>query len=322
MVRWIGRPRYVRRLGALCVVLIASVAALIVVLVACASHSAALTAASIKGAPFGPAVEAEADLALTMKLHTGDAIAGGDLITYVLEVANQGPDDAEQVLLLESLSSALSHERIDGAGWICEETTSTLFCELGRLASGQVSTLTAVVRGPEEPITVWIAAQVSAGTPDPDRSDNQQLVFVPLAEPGADLWLSKRSSADPVTPNGVFSYVVTVQNSGPDDAQAAVVTDTLPPGMELRGVEASQGSCRDTVCSLGPLPAFGRAVITLSVVAPANEGVYTNTVQVGSETPDQYLGNNQAHEAVRVRRSTIYLPAIFRLLSPVTGSGH
>lgn len=168
-------------------------------------------------------------------------------------------------------------------------------------------------------MTVWTAARVSSDTSDPDDCNNARRIFLRLAEPGADLWLSKWDSADPVMAGEVFSYVVTVHNAGPDDAEAPVVTDTLPTEMDLRDVEVSQGTCSDTICSLGSLPAFGRALITLTVVAPASEGVYTNTARVRSERLDQYLGNNEAHEPVRVQMPSIYLPAIWRWFPSVTG---
>ena len=161
-------------------------------------------------------------------------------------------------------------------------------------------------------MTIWAAAEVSSGTRDPDWSDNRSQFVLLFAEPGADLQLRKRASADPVAPGDVFSYTITVRNGGPDDAEAAVVTDTLPTKMALRSIAVSQGTCSGTVCSLGSLPVFERAVVTLTAAAPAREGVYVNTAAVGSETLDQYFGNNAVYERVRVRRPTVYLPLVGR----------
>lgn len=307
-----GKPLIV-----LIVVLAAPFIAVILVLTGFSALSADPAEALSSESQVKAVAQTQADLGLAMALEDDEAVAG-DLITYSLTVTNWGPDAAEQVVLTDTLCCNLPHQAVYGEGWVCENSTQAVTCERVGLSSGQVSTLTAVVEAPEEPMTIWTTAEVSSDTPDPDPTNNYKRLILRFAEPGADLWLRKRDSADPVLPGAVFSYVVTVRNSGPDDAEGTVVTDTLPAELELLSVEVSQGTCSDTICSLGPFPAFGRAAITLTVTAPAIEGVYTNTVHVGSNTLDQYLGNNEAYEAVRVRLPRVYLPTIRRSFPSVT----
>jgi peptide/nickel transport system substrate-binding protein len=131
-------------------------------------------------------------------------------------------------------------------------------------------------------------------------------------EPEADLSVSKQDSDDPVVAGKLLTYTVKVENAGPDTAENVEMTDTLPSGMELVGAEATQGACTGTVCELGTLPAGATAVVTLTVTAPSSAGVYTNTVQVGCETLDPDMADNEAYESLQVQAHILYLPVVLR----------
>lgn len=273
--------------------------------------------AAVTGCAAAKPAEAQADLALDIRLQDDGAAAGNGSLSFTLEVSNNGPADAEDVVVTALLSPGLVYHGSSGAGWVCGEANQTVACELAALFSGHASMLTLTVMGPEEPGNVSSTAEVSSSTADPEDRDNHAEVFFLSAAAEADLWVQKESSADPIQPGGLFSYTVTAGNSGPHQAEGVVVRDILPAEMQLVRVDVSQGMCSDTACSMGALPPDARVAVTVTVAAPSLEGVYAHTLRVSSETPDPVNGNNEALEPVRVGMYRLHLPGIWKVLPPI-----
>ncbi|RDZ26489.1 DUF11 domain-containing protein [Lysobacter silvisoli] len=92
----------------------------------------------------------------------------------------------------------------------------------------------------------------------------------------ADLSISKSDGATTYTPGGTASYTLTVVNSGPDAANAATVSDSLPTGVTLAGAwscTATGGSCPASGGNAGD------SAVNLSV-SLNNGGTATITVPV------------------------------------------
>jgi uncharacterized repeat protein (TIGR01451 family) len=123
----------------------------------------------------------------------------------------------------------------------------------------------------------------------------------------ADLRITKTDSPDPVRVGATLTYVVKVENLGPDAASGVVVTDTLPKDVDLVAVNPTAGQCsrqaRKVTCNLGSVPAgvnYGSAPgVTLSVV-PREAGSITNTAAVKGDQKDPAGKNNKASATTRV----------------------
>lgn len=118
---------------------------------------------------------------------------------------------------------------------------------------------------------------------------------------GADLAISKSAPAT-ATAGSPFNYTITVTNNGPG-ATRATVTDPLPSGTSLYGMNPSQGSCSNSggtvTCALGAVAKGGSATITLLVTL--NAGTVTNTATVAGSDPDPNMANNTASVTTTVR---------------------
>ena len=141
----------------------------------------------------------------------------------------------------------------------------------------------------------------SSGAPAPRAVvsfGSQAAVFPEVGLATADLSVFKSASANPVSTGSAFSYQVTIVNDGPDDADAVVMTDTLPPGVTAGMVTSSQGSCAPptgtVTCTLGTIPAFDLATVDIAVTAPATTGVITNSATVTTTDTDPDPSNNTA----------------------------
>src|SRR5205085_10611607 len=143
------------------------------------------------------------------------------------------------------------------------------------------------------------AAVASTGTTDTPGNNTSNTTHTAVTT-SADLSLTKVDSADPVVAGFQFTYTMTVSNSGPSDAQAVALNDTLPGGLTVASYTTSQGSCVTTMssiaCNLGTIAAAGSATVTVTVNAdPANSNMasraVTNSALASSTPSDPTPGN-------------------------------
>ena len=135
----------------------------------------------------------------------------------------------------------------------------------------------------------------------------------------ADLSVTKVDTPDPVNTGSNLTYTITVNNNGPDAADASW-TDTLPAGTTFVDLSSPGGwSCTTpdagdtgTVSCSNPSFAVGSSVFTLTVaVAPtvAAGSTISNTATATSSTPDGNPGNESGTATTTV-------------LSPATVTGN
>ena len=254
-----------------------------------------------------PNPNASADLSI-VKTATGPAVAGAP-VTYSLVVANAGPSDALNPVVTDTLPASLTYVSATGTGWSCSAAGQTVTCgAVAPLPTGTtaaVITLTATL-DPGATGTVANTATVTSPTDDPDPSDNSSTATVDVT-PSADLSITKSHSGDLVVDQNA-TYTLTVDNLGPSDADAPVVTDALPVGLTYVSAAGTGWTCSAspttgpgqtvTCTSASALAATTTATpitLVVAVGAPAYPAV-TNTASVSSTTPDPVPGNNSASD--------------------------
>ncbi len=183
--------------------------------------------------------------AVALSKSDGQAIyTPGGTATYVLTVTNAGPSDATGLTLADTLPAGVTLTATPtcvsagsgGCGVLTGAAGGSSFSVANaNLAAGAGNSLTyslpvafasgmttnpllntATVNGPE------LAAPVSA-------SDSDTLLGV------TGLTVAKTDNALTYTPGGTATYVIVVENTGPSDAGAVSVSDTLPAGVTLSG---------------------------------------------------------------------------------------
>jgi uncharacterized repeat protein (TIGR01451 family) len=115
------------------------------------------------------------DLAISQSAAPNPVVSGNRL-TYTLTVANNGPQDATGVTVIDPLSSGLHFNGVSSSQGSCSRSTTapkdgTITCSLGGLASGASATVTISVTT-TKPGTVTNTATVSANESDPNESNN------------------------------------------------------------------------------------------------------------------------------------------------------
>jgi uncharacterized repeat protein (TIGR01451 family) len=131
-----------------------------------------------------------------------------------------------------------------------------------------------------------------------------------------DVALSSTGPAAPVAISNVFSFILTITNTGPGEASAVVVSNVVPSEAAFVSALPSQGTCTNQegilICDLGALADSAHATIgvTLQAVFP---GTMTNTAFVHRGEPDASESNNVARLLTRVTNP----PPVIELVRPV-----
>ncbi len=267
-----------------------------------------------------------ADVAITKTGSPNPVIAGTNL-TYTLDVTNSGPSVATDVTVSDPLPTGTAFVSETTSTGTCSESAGKVSCSLGDLAVGAKVTIsiTVTVDASAPAGVLTNTATVSSPTPDPTESNNTATDQTQvIAE--ADLVLTKTATPASVSAGDQFTYTLTAYNAGPSDAQDAVVTDVLPPGVSFASALPPSAGCaavgQQVTCTVGTLAAGATApaikiVATVSGSTPA--GTITNTAAVSSLTPDPNPDNNHSSATTTVGTSADV--SITKSASPSAFSG-
>ena len=172
-------------------------------------------------------VTRQADLVVE-KVPLDADVVPGTTTTFQITVRNEGPSDAVDLVLDDTLAPGLT---IVGStvppGVTCEPKPDGFRCLADRLAAGAevTGTLEALVASNYTAATAGNVATIGSSTTDPDTADNSATAEVPVAPPEADVEVTK--TADPVTPiaGGQVTFSLAYVNHGPSDATGVVIED-------------------------------------------------------------------------------------------------
>jgi large repetitive protein len=240
-----------------------------------------------------------ADLSIDKVVAPTDP-APGEVVKYTLTIRNNGPSDAEQVRIADSLPAGLSLVKLDApapAG--CAAAGQDITCEIDRLAGKAtlVIAITATLDSAYQGGPLVNTARVGSVTPDPDPSNNTDTATVTPGKPKADLVVGKKTITSPIVAGKPVTYQISVRNDGPSDAKAVAVADDLSADLTEASADTTAGSCTvsggQVRCALGDLGAGSTATVTVTatVVATAT-GSLVNTAKATSTTPDPDPSNN------------------------------
>jgi DNA-binding beta-propeller fold protein YncE len=100
--------------------------------------------------------------------------------TYELIIENTGPDDAVDLVVVDTLPPDVSYVSATGLGWNCNHANGDVTCTRGSLSAGFSSGVSIDVVLPLVPGSLTNVATVSSRTPDISQSNNadSQLIIV------------------------------------------------------------------------------------------------------------------------------------------------
>jgi len=249
------------------------------------------------------------------KLCKPDTIAQAGTNAFCdIFVTNNGPSDAQNVTLVDTLSSSAAFTIVSVAvtsGSGSCGATNPVTCDLGTLAAGDTDIVRVTVTSTAS-ADVNDRAIASSSTPDPESSNNVATGRVGFGA-SADLSVAKIAAPDPVVAGTNLTYTITVGNAGPSAASNVVVKDTIPAEVSVLTVTPSIGSCtagipgnplQPLTCTIDSLAVSGSATIT--VVTKVNPNVPDGTVinnnaTISGAVADANNANDSATAAVTVQ---------------------
>lgn len=254
-------------------------------------------------------VNVVSDLSMT-KTDSPDPVSVGNTLIWTLSITNNGPSDADNVIVSDSLPSGVIFNSATPSQGSCNESGGTVTCNLGMVSNGNTETVTIDVQVSPSFASTSLSnsASVTSDNVDPNPGDNSDSEDTVVE--GSDLSITKVDVADPVAVGTNLQWTLTVQNDGPSNASNVQVVDTLPSGTTFVSAVPSQGGCSPVAgvtCNLGTLNNGASATVDITVLVDAGFAgtSMTNTVTVSSDNADTNPGNNSDTE-----NTTIIHPAI------------
>jgi len=254
------------------------------------------------------AVPGEADVSV-VKTASPNPVAPGGMLNYTIVVSNAGPADAQNVVLTDIIPSSITGPEFSIDGGVTFNPWPGSF-NIGTLPAG--SSRTILIRGTVSTTATGCinnTAIVTSTTPDPNPINNVSSICIEIetaAQGEADVSVEKTASPDQVMPGEVLTYIITVSNEGPSDAENVVLTDNIPPSIIEPEFSIDGGVTFDPwpgTLSIGTLPAeTSRVILIIGTVSLRAKGCIVNTAKVTSTTPDPNLANNTSSACVEVCR--------------------
>jgi uncharacterized repeat protein (TIGR01451 family) len=253
-------------------------------------------------------------------------IPAGEVLTYTLEIVNDGPDTSDTVVLTDTFGTLITNGvGVTDEGYISEVISAglatgsscsnaasggsgrALTCNFATIpvcvaGSGDCPTVTVQVRpGGDGGVRTNTANVISNGTADPDHG-NEEASASNTIDPRADITVTKTVNPASVPAGQNLTYVITAANNGPSRADAVSVTDTLPEDVTFISATPSSGNCPTTpganvvttagnktlICNLGNINNASQQTVTV-IVRPTTAtlgATLTNNVDVSTTTTE------------------------------------
>ena len=267
------------------------------------------------------ALAASADIAITALNDNPDPVYENCRLTYTIWVYNYGPDDATGVSVTDTLPDGVSFYSANTSQGSCSGTSSVI-CDLGTVIKGTngQARIDISVTHNSTCTLVNTASITSSYVPDPYLYNNSETSVTAVKSPlcnSSDLSVTVTDSTDPVAEDSNITYIITVENKGPDDATGVIIKDSTAEAtiFDLVSVTSSMGTCsyptcvgigclyidsepQRITCEIDYLPYGFSATIELIVSPPS--GTYTNTAGVISDVFDPDYSNNSDTENTTV----------------------
>jgi uncharacterized repeat protein (TIGR01451 family) len=260
-------------------------------------------------------VTAVADLAIT-KSDSPDPVVAGETLTYTIQVTNNGPSTAVNVVVEDVLPAGVSIDSVSASSGECNagvpgDPFLPTTCTFDSLVPGASRIMTiGVTVLPDTLGLLRNDARASSDTVDVDNSDNLATATTTV-DTEADISVSKTAQPSPsVVAGESLTYIVAVSNNGPSVARDVQMTDTLPNLVTFTGATIfGPGTCAlvsqppNTVsCQFGDLDPGASITVNIDVVVSpsAPDGSIINTATASSSTADLGPGPNTDGEDTTV----------------------
>ncbi len=228
-------------------------------------------------------VAADADLRVGIEVPKEPQFVGLGFIFHVT-LTNVGPNTALGMVVTHELAPDLTLVSAATAQGAWSREGQRIVWSVDQLPVGEEARIEFIVRADAEG-TPGCAVALTSETIDLNPVDNVAAIEFQVL-PLARFHVAVAASKDPVWALDWMDYTITVTNESVYDLPGVRILDTLPAGVEVLQVVASQGEAVDNgtlvTCDLGTLPVGGSAQAVVTV-RPGEPGWLTNRVEAASD---------------------------------------
>ena len=188
---------------------------------------------------------------VTLSKNGPGSVTAGNRITWNLRASNNGPSDAQGVVITDTLPAGVGAVTGVGPRGPCSTEGGAVTCNLGALSDGGTGDVT--ITGTVDPGLVGDLTNTSAvtsSTADP-QPDNNTAASTSTVTSSADVSLAKVFTAgDSAVPGRAVSWSLTASNAGPSLARTVVITDDVPAAVTGVSAAVTTASDRTAVCTV------------------------------------------------------------------------
>lgn len=238
-----------------------------------------------------------ADLVLTKSGSPSTVVAGGN-VTWTIGVTNAGPNDAQTIVVTDTLPTNMTYVSASGTGWSCGNAGQAVTCTRPSLANGDSAPDISIVGRVTGAVTGTLTNTVTATAATSDPNPNNTVTADVTVTAGTDLSIGKSISPSPALSGQTATFTLTPRNNGPFSASTVTVTDTLPAGFVYVSSAGTGWSCGESAgavtCTRATYAVGATDNITIVTTAPTVAGVTaaTNSAVIAASTADPTSSNN------------------------------
>ena len=235
--------------------------------------------------------------------HQNKTYNYGDNVEYVIEIVNNGPGIATDIIATDNLPEGLKfiNANVPG-GWTLSISNNKITINGEKLANGEKVLITIIAKAAKSNTTLINNIKVNGTGFDSNISNNNDSETIKIT-PLVDLAITKVvDNANPLF-DSIITYTITVVNNGPDKSFNVTVGDLLPDGVKFISSDGRYDPVTG-VWFVGDLDA-NESVTLKIVVQVIKVGNITNNVNVTGTGHDTNLTNNNDSVSVSVPESVL-----------------
>ena len=191
-------------------------------------------------------VDKSGDLSIVKTVNVSEANYG-DLIKWIISVSNDGPDKVTDIIAEDILPDGLILVDYTATKGFFDEGIWSLCC----LEKNEIETLQLVCKVNKTGNMTNIA-RVSGREYDCNMTNNEDNESVSIA-PAADISVSKWADNESPFFGDIVTWMIKVENNGPDKATVILISDKLPENLIFHNYESTKGVYGDGVWNIDSL---------------------------------------------------------------------
>ena len=231
--------------------------------------------------------------------HQNKTYNYGYNVEYVIEIVNNGPGIATDIIATDNLPEGLKfiNANVPG-GWTLSISNNKITINGEKLANGEKVLITIIAKAAKSNATLINNIKVNGTGFDSNISNNNDSETVKVT-PLVDLAITKVvDNANPLY-DSIITYTITVVNNGPDASTNVIVKDIWPEdGLKFITSTGTYNPITG-IWNIGELGAGKIATLTITAKTTA-VGKFENKVSVNGTGYDSNLSNNNASVNITV----------------------